>query len=83
MAIRYCDSSTCDSEAVEVVRVSVDKPHDGKRHLCQQCYQMYLIGVQHGRFHEAAVHKTEPSRGSSQIKPYSKAWKEHQKSYQK
>lgn len=80
--MKYCDSFTCDGEAVETVRVSVNKAHDGRRHLCQQCYEMYMIGVQHGRFHEAAVMKVQPSRGSSQLKPHTKAWKEHQKPYQ-
>lgn len=81
--MKYCDSDTCDAEAVEVVRVSCNKAHDGRRHYCQQCYQMYLIGVQHGRFHEAAVHHAKPGEDSSQLKPHSKAWKEQQKIYDK
>jgi hypothetical protein len=28
--------------------------------------EVYYIGVQHGRYHEAAFHGTEPSRDSSQ-----------------
>jgi len=50
----YCNnSSLCDAVARHRVVVSVDKPHDDIRHLCDSCFSAYQIGVQHGRFHEA------------------------------
>lgn len=74
--MKYCDSDGCEAEANQTVQVSIDRAHDGTRHLCHACYQAYLIGVQHGRFHEAAVHHTQPNRASSQLVPYTKEWHE-------
>lgn len=78
--MKYCDAEGCHAEASEKVRVSVDKPHDETRNYCYSCYEVYMVGVQHGRYHEAAIHKTVPDRDSSQIKPGGKVWKELKKS---
>jgi len=66
--------SYCDREMKHVMpaKVSISKAHDGERYYCLRCMDLYLIGVQHGRFHEAAVHGTVPSEGSSQEPPVSK-----------
>jgi len=65
----FCDVESCDSEALAVVPVSVNAPHDDHRHYCDSHYQVYLIGVQHGRFHEAAVHGAAPSKITYLDKP--------------
>lgn len=67
--MKYCDSEGCHADATEQVKVSVDKAHDDTRNFCDSCFYTYLIGVQHGRFHEAALHGTVPGRDSSQNKP--------------
>lgn len=67
--IVYCDAEYCEAPATERVIVSVDGPHDDTRNYCAACYEVYMIGVQHGRWHEAARHKDEPGRKSSQDPP--------------
>lgn len=79
--MKYCDTEGCEAEASEKVRVSVNKPHDETRNYCYTCYEVYLTGVQHGRFHEAAIYKAKPHPGTSQLKPYTKAWTEMNKSW--
>jgi len=50
----FCDNGSCENEAVDRVPVSVNEAHDEKRRFCGPCQEAYTIGVQHGRFHEAA-----------------------------
>lgn len=64
-----CDHNSCEAPATHRVVVSVNEPHDGVRNYCDDCYNIYLVGVQHGRHHEAACHKIKPGRGSSQEPP--------------
>ena len=68
----YCENLCCESPATERVVVSVNKPHDEIRNYCDGCQAVYMIGVQHGRFHEAARHHDKPGRGSSQDPPQPK-----------
>jgi hypothetical protein len=63
----FCE--ICENLATATVKVSEEKPHDGTHTLCSTCYNAYLVGVQHGRHHEAARHGTTPGRDSSQDKP--------------
>jgi hypothetical protein len=63
----YCHY--CDNRAVVHVVVSVDEAHNGARDLCWTCHAVYLVGVQHGRFHEAARYGLLPGRDSSQYPP--------------
>lgn len=63
----YCDA--CPAEATQRVVVSVDEPHDDTRNYCHACYEVYMVGVQHGRYHEAASHNSKPGRDSSQEPP--------------
>lgn len=65
----WCSSFPCEARAVEEVAVSVNKPHDDTRCYCEACLDVYYVGVQHGRFHEAALHGREPGRDSSQELP--------------
>ena len=64
--MNYCDISMCEAEATQTVATSEEKAHDSTMNLCDACYEIYMIGVQHGRFHEAALHGTVPGRDSSQ-----------------
>lgn len=59
----------CDNIAVYKVAVSINTSHDSEYRLCYGCYQAYLVGVQHGRWHEAVRLGTVPGRDSSQEKP--------------
>lgn len=52
MKNEFCDNQFCDNEAVETVPVSVKKPGDSERKFCAACYEVYTIGVQHGRISE-------------------------------
>lgn len=63
----YCE--LCDNRATDCVKVSENEPHDNTRTLCSTCYEAYIIGVQHGRYHEAARYGRKPGRDSSQNKP--------------
>ena len=65
----YCDSDTCQAEAMHRVLVSVNEPCDEMRHYCEGCYNVYMVGVQHGRNHEAARFNQRPARTSSQEYP--------------
>ena len=65
----FCDAEGCEAHATNCVAVSVNKPHDNFRHYCECCAQVYMVGVQHGRHHEAARHHDKPGRDSSQEKP--------------
>jgi len=65
----FCDAEGCEAHATNCVAVSVNKPHDNFRHYCECCAQVYMVGVQHGRHHEAARHQDKPGRDSSQEKP--------------
>jgi hypothetical protein len=47
--MRFCDNEYCEAEAVETVKVSVNKPCDQTRQYCATCYQAYIVGCQHGR----------------------------------
>jgi hypothetical protein len=67
--MKYCDNQWCECPATQTVKVSINKPHDGKRRYCDSCYEVYMIGVQHGRHHEAAVHGVQVGQDSSQDKP--------------
>ena len=46
----YCDNDACESEAVEVVPVSVDEDTVEFRRYCYTCSEAYNTGAQHGRF---------------------------------
>jgi hypothetical protein len=63
----YCDG--CEAPATNRVVVSVDGPHDDVRDYCSGCYDVYTVGVQHGRYHEAALYGRKPGRDSSQDPP--------------
>ena len=65
----YCDAEGCEAPAQERVVVSVNEPHDDTRNYCCACNGVYEVGVQHGRYHEAARHGDEPGRDSSQDPP--------------
>jgi hypothetical protein len=69
---KYCDNSFCEFEAVEASAVSYQAPHDGEQHLCAGCGESYTVGVQHGRFHEAARYGLKPGDDDSQTKPTAK-----------
>jgi hypothetical protein len=64
-----CDASCCINHAQYRVMVSKDRPHDGFRDYCPTCYEAYMVGVQHGRYHEAYRHRNMPGRDSSQDYP--------------
>jgi hypothetical protein len=64
--IFYCSNEACESPATERVVVSENRPHDSTRNYCDSCYNIYLIGVQHGRYHEAGVRGFLPGRESTQ-----------------
>lgn len=64
--VGYCDAADCLSEAGDQVNVSVDEPHDEARNYCFSCLDVYYVGVQHGRHHEAARYGLQPGRDSSQ-----------------
>lgn len=65
----WCSSFACEARAVEKVPVSVNKPHDDTRYYCAACLDVYYVGVQHGRCHEAALRGSEPGCDSSQELP--------------
>lgn len=65
----YCQAEWCEAEATNCVAVSVDGAHDEFRHYCEACTEVYMVGVQHGRYHEAAAHGVKPGRDDSQTKP--------------
>ena len=46
---KFCENTYCETEAVEEVPVSVNRPGDQKRSLCATCFEAYTWGVQHGR----------------------------------
>lgn len=66
MKIQFCQNTHCESEAREQARTSTLGPHDGTMYLCGGCYNAYMIGVQHGRFHEAAERGDKPGGSDSQ-----------------
>jgi len=66
----WCSSFGCEARAVEEVAVSVNKPHDGTRCYCEACLDVYYVGVQHGRYHEAALRGSTPIRADSQELPH-------------
>ena len=59
----------CGAVASRKVPVSVNNPHDEKRHYCDACFEAYYVGLQHGRYHEAARYGCKPGRDSSTDKP--------------
>ena len=65
----YCEATTCAAPATQRVVVSEEGPHDSTRNYCEQCADVYYVGVQHGRFHEAALYGAKPGRDSSQDPP--------------
>lgn len=65
----WCSNFACGARAVEEVAVSLNKPHDDMRCYCEACLDVYYVGVQHGRYHEAALHGSEPGGDSSQELP--------------
>ena len=44
-----CQNDLCKNRAVTQVPVSINKPSDAKRALCNTCEQAYRWGVRHGR----------------------------------
>lgn len=67
--VQYCDTFTCEAPATQRVVTSENKPHDSVRNYCEQCCDVYYVGVQQGRFHEAALYGAKPGRDSSQDPP--------------
>jgi hypothetical protein len=67
--VQYCGSASCEAPATQRVVTSENKPHDSVRNYCEQCCDVYYVGVQHGRFHEAALYGAKPGRDSSQEPP--------------
>jgi hypothetical protein len=63
----FCDF--CEARAIIRRVVSVERPHDDARNLCHSCDAAYMVGVQHGRHHEAALHRVVPGTDSSQELP--------------
>lgn len=61
----YCQNDPCESEAVEVVPVSVDVDTVEYRRYCYACSEAYNTGSQHGRF-----------RAMRQLRAYAKSLKE-------
>jgi hypothetical protein len=55
MKTEYCDNQFCENEAVKTVFVSVSNAADSKRNFCAACYEVFTIGVQHGRISENQV----------------------------
>lgn len=47
---KYCQTDGCESEAVQVVPVSLDENAVGFRRLCYPCSEAYSTGAQHGQF---------------------------------
>ena len=46
----YCETDGCETEAVEIVPVSIDDSTVEYRKLCYPCSEAYSTGTQHGRF---------------------------------
>jgi len=46
----YCENDPCQTEAVEVVPVSVDENTVEFRRYCHTCSEAYSTGAQHGGF---------------------------------
>jgi hypothetical protein len=65
----YCENQYCDSLAEHVVPASSDKAHDGVCCYCEACVDVYFVGVQHGRYHEAACHGEAEFRDNSPMVP--------------
>jgi hypothetical protein len=59
---RYCQNPLCESEAVKVVAVSVDKLADQKRALCATCQEAYMWGVQHRRMSSKGLRIEPPPK---------------------
>ena len=45
----FCENQFCENPGAKVVPVSIDKPSDLRRTLCNTCEEAYTWGVQHGR----------------------------------
>ncbi len=56
----YCDSQGCEAEATTRVPVSVNEAGDEMRDYCDSCNDVYCVGVQHGRYYEAALRGGKP-----------------------
>lgn len=65
----YCDNPFCEAPATKRVAVSEDELHDDTRNYCSACEDVYTVGVQHGRYHEAALHGDRPGHDSAQDPP--------------
>jgi hypothetical protein len=61
----FCDAECCENVAAYRVIVSVNKFGDATRNYCYTCQEVYMIGVQHGRFREAALYGAKPGRQSA------------------
>lgn len=64
MKTKHCDNQFCETEVTKPVSVSVHGAGDLKRNVCEACYEVYCIGVQHGRLSESpkAYSNSAPSR---------------------
>lgn len=70
----FCDNEYCEARAQHLVAVSQEKAHDGHRRYCEACVDVYFVGLQHGRYHEAACHGMfEPTDNTPQKMPSGKA----------
>ena len=68
----YCDIECCERRAEANVPVS-ERHAEGvrgeSRCLCSFCYDAYITGVQHGRYHEAALRGGEPDFSKCYLDP--------------
>jgi hypothetical protein len=60
-----CESSYCEAETTAKFAVSENEPYDETRNYCEACREIYYVGLQHGRYHEAARYGLKPGRESA------------------
>ena len=65
-----CANVDCEAGATVMVLASRNRPCDSFRCYCYSCHDVYMVGVQHGRHHEAERFAQQPSRQSSQEYPH-------------
>lgn len=68
-SLGFCEGTACEAPATEILMVSEGAPHSGSRRFCDQCTEAYWVGVQHGRYHEAAIYDKSPAPDHSQTLP--------------
>jgi hypothetical protein len=60
-----CESSYCEAEATAKFAVSENEPYDETRNYYEACREIYYVGLQHGRYHEAIRYGLKPGRESA------------------